>query len=163
MPTLPEIRTILYTTSLGKHTRPVFRHAVQLAHQLKARVIMLHVIEPLGEMGNALLQTYLPEETIRKMHDEGTNRVLEQMRQRLEKYRDEELQALGRDFDFELTPMVAEGPHAATILEQAKRLKADIIIMGQENTFGNHSPTTHQVVRQAKIPVFVVPTGKEYL
>ncbi len=160
---LPEIKTILYTTSLGKHTRPVFRHAVQLAHQLQARVIMLHVIEPVGEMGRALLHSYLPEDTIRKMHDEGINRVLEQMRARLEKYRDEELKALGRDFDFELEPVVAEGPHAETILAQAKQQGADLIVMGQENTFGHHSPTTHHVVRQAKIPVFVVPTGKAYL
>jgi nucleotide-binding universal stress UspA family protein len=160
---LPEIKTILYTTSLGEHTRPVFRHAVQLAHQFGARVIMLHVVEPVGEMGRALIHTYLPEDTIKKMHDEGINRILDQMKQRLEKYRDEELKILGRDFDFELETVVAEGQHADTILSQAEKYQADVIIMGQENTFGHHSPTTHHVVRQAKIPVFVVPTGKEYL
>lgn len=160
---MPEIKTILYTTPLGKHTRPVFRYAVQLAHQLQARVIMLHVIEPIGEMGKALLHTYLPEDTIRQMRDEGTGRVLEQMRARLEKYRDEELKALGRDFDFQLDPMVAEGTHVETILAQAEAQGADIIIMGKENTFGHHSPTTHQVARRAKIPVLVVPTGEEYL
>lgn len=85
------------------------------------------------------------------------------MRARLEKYRNEELKALGRDFDFELEPMVAEGQHAETILAQAEALGADIIIMGKENHFGHHSATTHQVARQAKIPVLVVPTGKEYL
>ncbi|KEA65421.1 Universal stress protein family [Marinobacterium lacunae] len=160
---LPEIKTILYTSSLGAQTRPVFRQAVQLAHNLKARVIMLHVVEPVGEMGRALIHSYLPDDVIKKMHDEGINRVLEQMKERLEKFRDEELKAIDRDFDFDIEPVVAEGQHAETILRQAEKLGADLIVMGQENTFGHHSPTTHHVVRQAKIPVFVVPTGKQYL
>ena len=160
---LPEIKTILYATSLGKHTRPVFRHAVQLAHTLQARVIMLHVVEPIGEMGRAWIQSYLPSDMIRTMHDEGIERIMEQMKQRLEKYRDEELQAIGRDFDFEIEPVVAEGNHAETICEQAEKLNADLIILGAENTFGHHSQTTHPVVRHAKIPVLVVPTGKQYL
>lgn len=160
---LPEIKTILYATSLGKHTRPVFRHAVQLAHTLQARVIMLHVVEPIGEMGRALIQSYMPSDVLRTMHDEGIERIMEQMKQRLERYKDEELKILGRDFDFEIEPVIAEGPHAETISAQAEQLKADLIIMGAENTFGHHSTTTHHVVRHAKIPVLVVPTGKQYL
>ncbi len=160
---LPEIKTILYASSLGQHTRPVFRHAVQLAHNLQARVIMLHVVEPIGEMGRALIQSYLPSDMIRTMHDEGIERIMEQMKQRLERYRDEELQAIGRDFDFEIEPVVAEGQHAETICAQAEHFAADLIVVGAENTFGHHSQTTHQVVRHAKIPVLVVPTGKKYL
>lgn len=160
---LPEIKTILYTSSLGAHTRPVFRQTVQLAHSLQARVIMLHVVEPIGEMGRALIQNYLPKEMINSMHDEGIERILEQMKGRLEAFRDEELKAIGRDFDFEIEPAVAEGQHAETIVAQAEKLGADMIIMGAENTFGHHSHTTHQVVRHAKIPVLVVPTGKKYL
>ncbi|WP_432696337.1 universal stress protein [Marinobacterium sp. YM272] len=160
---LPQIKTILYTTSLGEHTRPVFRQAVNLANQFQAHLLMLHVVEPVGEMGRALIHTYLPEDVITKMHDEGIDRVLGQMKERLEKYRDEELKELDHDIAFDVEPVIAEGQHADTILSQAAKLNADIIVMGQENTFGHHSATTHQVVRRAKIPVFVVPTGKEYL
>lgn len=160
---LPEIKTILYTTSLGEHTRPVFRHAVQMANKLKAHLLMLHVVEPVGEMGRALIHTYLPEDVINKMHDEGIDRILAQMKERLEKYRDEELEELNQGIQFDVEPIIAEGQHADTILSQAAAHNADMIVMGQENTFGHHSATTHQVVRRAKIPVFVVPTGKEYL
>lgn len=161
--TMPEIKTILYTSSLGAHTRPVFRQTLNLAQHLNARIIMLHVAEPIGEIGSALIHSYLTDDLIKKMHDEGIARVLEQMKGRIEKFRDEELKTLGRDIDFEIEPVVAEGHHAETILQQAENLGADMIVMGQENTFGHHSPTTHHVVRQAKIPVVVVPTGKQYL
>ena len=161
---LPTIKTILYTSSLGKHTRPVFRQAVQLAETYQARVIMLHVVEPVGEMGRALIQNYLPADVIQQMRDEGVERVIGQMKTRLEKYRDEELKELGiDDFPFEIEPVVAEGQHAETIVKQAEAYDADVIVIGAENTFGHHSNTTHQVIRHAKIPVFVVPTGKKYL
>ncbi|WP_315982774.1 universal stress protein [Aliamphritea spongicola] len=62
---LPKIKTILYTTSLGKHTRPVFRQAVNLAQQFDAHIIMLHVIEPIGELGQALIQNYLPQDLVK--------------------------------------------------------------------------------------------------
>jgi hypothetical protein len=32
--TLPEIKTILYATDLGRYMRPVFRHAISLAQHL---------------------------------------------------------------------------------------------------------------------------------
>lgn len=51
---LPTIKTILYTTSLNEYSRPVFRHAVQMARQNGAHIHMLHVVEPVGEMGQQL-------------------------------------------------------------------------------------------------------------
>ncbi len=160
---LPQIKTILYTTSLGKHTRPVFRHAVNLARQFKAKIIMLHVVEPIGEMGHALIQNYLPEDLIKKMHDEGIEEIREQMRVRVAKFCEEELNSLQADLDLEIEHVVIEGNHTDSILSEARDINADLIVMGSENTFGRHSHTTQQVVKHAKVPVVVVPTGKSYL
>ncbi len=160
---LPDIKTILYTTLLDDYSRPVFRHAVQLARLTGARIHMLHVIEPIGEMGHALIRNYLPEEMIDRMHEEGIHKVLDQMRQRVDKFIADELAALPNNGTPEITPVVAEGSHADVILEQAENLGADVIIMGAENRFGHHSHTANQVIRYAKVPVYVVPTGKDYL
>ncbi|MBV0933404.1 universal stress protein [Marinobacterium weihaiense] len=160
---LPEINTILYTTPLDQYSRPVFRHAVQLARMTGARIHMLHVIEPIGEMGHALISNYLPEDLIRRMHDEGIDKVLVQMRERVRQFIIDECAALAEDDLPVIEPRVAEGPHADTILEQAEKLGADVIIMGAENRFGHHSNTANQVIRAAWIPVYVVPTGKQYL
>ncbi len=160
---LPDIQTILYTTPLDDYSRPVFRHAVQLARLTGARIHMLHVIEPVGEMGHALISNYLPEEMVRRMHEEGIHKVLDQMRERVDRFIADELASLADYGTLKITPVVAQGPHAEVILEQAEKLDADVIIMGSENRFGHHSHTASQVIRYARVPVYVVPTGKDYL
>ena len=62
MSALPEIKTILYATDLSRHMRPVFRHAISLAQHLNAKIIMLHVVEPLGSTGEAVISAYLGSE-----------------------------------------------------------------------------------------------------
>lgn len=160
---LPEIKTILYTTSLGKHTRPVFRQAVNLAQNLKARIIMLHIIEPIGELGNALIQNYLPEDIVKKMHNEGIDQVMTQMKARIEKFCEEELGSLDQAVELDIEHRIEEGNYTSSILRVATDCKADMIVMGSENTFGHHSQTTRQVIKGAKVPVLAVPTGKKFV
>lgn len=159
---LPEIKTILYTTSLGKHTRPVFRQAVNLAQHLNAHIIMLHVIEPIGELGHALIQNYLPEDVVQKMHDEGIEEVKGQMKTRVAKFCEEELGSLERVVDLDIEHVIVEGNYTDSILKTANERAVDMIVMGSENTFGHHSQTTRQVIKGAKVPVVAVPTGKKF-
>ncbi|MBR9867943.1 MAG: universal stress protein [Oceanospirillales bacterium] len=160
---LPEIKTILYTTSLGKHTRPVFRQAVNLAQSMKAHIIMLHVIEPIGELGHALIQNYLPEDIVKKMHDEGIEQVMQQMKARVETFCEEELGSLDKIVDLDIEHMIVEGNYTDSILKVAAKRNVDMIVMGSENTFGHHSQTTRQVIKGATVPVVAVPTGKKYV
>jgi len=159
---LPEIKTVLYTTSLGEHTRPVFRQAVQQAVVQNARIVMLHVVEPVGELGRALIQNYLPEDTVKKIHDEGIAEIKQQMKSRVEAFYQEELNALPEPPQLEIEFLVEEGNQADTILHVADQQNADLIVMGNENRFGHHSHTPRQVNRNAKVPVLVVPTGEKY-
>jgi nucleotide-binding universal stress UspA family protein len=159
---LPEIKTILYTTSLGKHTRPVFRQAVNLAQTLNARIVMLHIIEPIGELGHALIQNYLPEDVVNKMHDEGINQVMDQMKARIDTFCVEELGSLDKKLDLDIEQVIVEGNYTDSILKAASKYNADMIVMGSENTFGHHSQTTRQVIKGAKVPVLAVPTGKKF-
>ena len=62
---LPQIKTILYTTALGSHTRPVFRYAVGLAQQHNARIVLLHVVEPLNNSIRFLMESYLSPDKAR--------------------------------------------------------------------------------------------------
>lgn len=159
---LPEINTILYATSLGKHTRPVFRQAVKQATSNDAKIVMLHVVEPMGEMGHALIQNYVAEELIQQMHDEGIKAIHKTMQERIEKFCSDEMQSLDSPVVLNIEHKVAEGNHTDSILEAAAEVEADLIVMGAENRFGHHSQTSQQVMRNAKIPVMVVPTGKGY-
>ncbi|MDP5291816.1 universal stress protein [Oceanimonas sp. CHS3-5] len=162
--TLPKVKRILYTTSLGPHTRPVYRHALEQARQHQAEVIMLHVINPVGELGEALIKQYLPDELVKKVHDEGVSRVLAQMKTRVQGFFEEELSHLTVPVGVVVTPMVVDGLHDEAILRVAEREKVDLIVMGTEHKFGlhGHSQTTQQVIRRSRVPVLVVPTGREH-
>ena len=159
---LPDINTILYTTSLGKHTRPVFRHAVKLASALNAKIVILHVVEPIGEMGSALIKNYLSDDIVKQMHDEGITAIHKEMHDRVEAFCSEEMGTLSDKINVDMEYVVVEGNHTDSILNEAQKRDVQMIIMGAENTFGRHSHTTAQVVKHAKLPVVIVPTGKKY-
>ncbi len=160
---LPQIKTILYTTSLNEYSRPVFRHAVQMALQNGARIEMLHIVEPIGEMGHALISSYLPDDMVKRVHDEGIQHVLDTMKERVAEFILDELSALPNSASIVIEPHVVEGQQSDTILDQADKLGADVIIMGAESRFGHHGHIASQVIRHAPIPVYVVPTGKQFI
>ncbi len=155
---LPEIKTILYTTTLSKYTRPVFRQAVQLANLYKAKIVMLHVVEPIGEMGHALIQNYLPEELIKKMHDEGIDNIKQTMKDRVAKACAEELADLDEKVEVNIEHAVIEGNFSDAIVDMADDIDADMIVMGSHNSLGRSSAVTRHVIKYSKRPVLVVPT-----
>ncbi|MEH6472447.1 MAG: universal stress protein [Halopseudomonas sp.] len=155
---LPEIKTILYTSSLGKHTRPVFRQAVKMASLYQAKIIMLHVVEPIGETGQVLIQKYLPKDIIKTVHDEGLKKVKEKMKQRVQKFYEEELERLDGVPEIDIEQIVGEGNRSDVIVETADKFNADLILIGSHNSFGRSSRTTRQVIKYAARPVMVVPT-----
>ena len=55
---LPDIKTILYCTSLGPHAPYVFGYAYTLAKKLDARIVALHVIESLNRKQKGLVEGY---------------------------------------------------------------------------------------------------------
>lgn len=161
--TLPKIKKIVYATSLGPYTRSVYRHAMRVAKQNQAEIIMLHVITSVGELGEALIREYLPKELVKKVHDEGVAKVINTMETRVLMFSEQELSHLDESVTWKITPRVVQGRHAEMILKTAKQEEADIIIMGTENKLGiySQSETTQQVIRRSKVPVLVVPTSKE--
>lgn len=155
---LPEINTILYTSSLGKHTRPVFRHAVKMAGLYNARIIMLHVVEPIGETGQALIQSYLPKDLIKSMHDDGLEKVKDNMKERVAAFYNDEMKKIPGQPDISIEQVVGEGNRSDEIVEVANEVNADLIIMGSHNSLGRSSRTTRQVIKYSERPVMVIPT-----
>ena len=155
---LPDIKTILYTTSLGEHTRPVFRHAVKMAGLYNAKIVMLHVVEPIGETGQALIQSYLSKDLIKSMHDEGLARVKANMKERVVKFYEDEMKELDGQPALEIEQIVGEGNRSDEIVEVANEINADLILMGSHNSLGRSSRTTRQVIKYSARPVMVVPT-----
>ena len=157
----PQIKTILYTTALGSHTRPVFRFAVDLAQRYDARIVLLHVVEPLNNSVRFLMESYLPLEKVEELHREATSGILEKFHQRLEAFCSEELGATLAQTDLIAEIRVVNGAPYEVILSEADRCAADLIVMGSHSDsarrFDFLGSTTRRITYMSKRPVLIVP------
>jgi len=161
MAELPKINTILYASDLGTHMRPVFRRAIELARTNKARIIMLHVMEPLGGTGQAIVDAYLSAKKREQLQQDGMKKVLDVMRARIAKFCEDEL---GEGPD--ASPLVSDvvvhmGRAGDEIPRQAEEKGADIIVMGtcSHGLLGRGlvGSTAVRVIQISRVPVLVVP------
>ncbi|MBK1655739.1 universal stress protein [Allochromatium vinosum] len=160
---LPDYRHILYATDLGRHTRPVFRHAVALARQSGARITMLHVVEPLGNTGRAVIGAYLPDMDVQRIEHEALKEILATMHQRLSKFCEDELNAVPAEIEADIVEAleVASGLPSEEIIKTADDRHADLIVMGvcTHALMGRASigSTARKVMQHSHIPVLLVP------
>ncbi|MCF7983981.1 MAG: universal stress protein [Thiohalocapsa sp.] len=157
----PPIKTILYATDLGKHMRPVFRRAIQLAQVHDARIVMLHIIEPLTGTGQAIVDTYLSSKKREQMQHDGMKKVLETMRARIDKFCEDELGEGIEESTLVSDVVVHSGRAGDEIPRQALDKQADLIVMGtcSHGLLGRGllGSTAARVVQTSRVPVLVVP------
>ena len=165
MSELPRFKTILYATDLGDRMRPVLRHAIGLAQQYQAQIIMLHVVEPLGSTGEAVLSAYLPNQDLAELEHVGLKKVLAQMQQRLETFCKEEDILCEDDSPIVSDVLVTMGHPAEEIVHQAVKHDADLVVLG---SFGKHllgrrvlGSTACYLVQSSPVPVLIVPNTKD--
>lgn len=161
MNTLPDIHTILYATDLGKHTRPVFRQAIAHANVHGAKVIMLHVVEPLSETARAVISAYMPETAIDEIQKDGMKNIVAHMQDRVRRFSEEECDGAGIDQLPLQDIVVVAGRPSEEILKAAQRYHADLIVMGQSSkqVMGSKvmGSSARRVARLSSVPVLIVP------
>ena len=157
---IPTLKTILYATDLGKNMRPAFRHAIGLAQQYQAKITMLHVAEPIGNTGMAVLELYVPN-IDDDFENEELKTILKKMEQRLEDFHTEEL---GEESDLVTDVTVVTGRPAEEIHKFAATHDVDLIVVG---THTNPSigaallgSTARKLINISDRPVLVVPVKK---
>lgn len=160
----PEIKTILYATDLGEQTRPVFRMAVSQARRYDARILMVHVVPPLGSTAQSIVDAYLSRDQADKLHQEGMRHLLETMRERLERFRKEEIEAYNINRVPVTEIIVVSGSYPShEILRVAEEYQADMIVMGKStHSFFNTDvmgTTARRVTRYSRIPILLVPNN----
>jgi nucleotide-binding universal stress UspA family protein len=156
----PQVDTILYTSDLGGQTRPVFRHALAMAQQYDAKIIMIHVVEPMSDYAQAVVRTYLSKDVSNDMQKEVMQETLSKMKGRLKKfYKDES--SSGEYSENVKEVFVISGKPSEEILRVAEEENADLIVMGKSTrkvrgvrVMGS---TARRVSRMSKVPVLVVP------
>lgn len=154
-------RSILYATDLGLYAPYVLQHAMSLARSYRAELYVIHAVEPMGLFAESVLQTYLDEKTMDELRSKGLSTVMASIEQRvLEGFRDE-LGELQQDTEVIRNVRVVQGDPARVILEEARKLGVDLLVVGSHSHGGAQDTalgrTALRVLQLAEMPVYLVP------
>lgn len=156
----PNIKKILYCTDLGKHTIPVFMHALAQAEKNSARVMILHVVEPMTETAKAVIETYMSDADIKKVQKDGMEKVFNYMKKRVDSFLRKECGGGIESEPIDEISVVAGRP-SEEILRIAEEQNIDLIVLGKSSNKvrGNRvmGSTTRRVNRLSKVPIMVIP------
>jgi nucleotide-binding universal stress UspA family protein len=162
---LHKFSRILYATDLTPNSAYVFRYALDTANIHGARIIILHVIEPLSPTAEMLIGYHLAKDKRNALLGERIEYAVEQIRQRLKNFIDKEV---GSEYEADTLVEkidVCQGFPVEEILKKSSAYGCDLIVMGThgkgviKNTF--LGSTARRLLRRVRHPVFIVPLPDE--
>jgi nucleotide-binding universal stress UspA family protein len=159
---LPTVKKILCAIDLNDHAKLTFRYAMGLAQQYQAKIVLLHVIEPLNDVGVAMLETYISQAEVQQLHQEALEMVRKNIQQRVDEFYQEESQTIANAEQLFEKILILEGAPAKVIIEQSLNNQIDMIVMGTHH----HSimgeilvgSTVRRVTHLSQVPVLIVPS-----
>jgi nucleotide-binding universal stress UspA family protein len=157
---IPKIKRILYATDLSPNSEYAFRYAINSAIRHDAKVIILHVIEPISAM-YIEVGFIVGEEQAKEIFEKGASVARERVKKRLKIFSEKELGDDPKATDRVQGIEICEGYPAEAILQKANELDCDEIVMGTHgkgivaNTF--LGSVSKRVLRRTRKPVFIIP------
>lgn len=157
---LPNIKKILYATDLEAGSPHVFRYALSLAQKYDARIAILHVVEPLSPFAQSLVEQYISHQKSEQLHEDAHNQLKGEIEARLEQFCKDELVSDPEGHDRVCSINVLDGLPSQAILDQAAKLKADLIVMGthRHTAVGEAllGTTARKVLHGSEVPTLLV-------
>jgi len=155
------VQSILYATDLGLYSPYVLQHALSLARSFGAQLHVVHAVEPLSLFAESVLQTYVEEQALSELHQQGMSTMLSNIELRVLESLREELAGWEQELALIRSVKVIQGEPSHVILEQSQKLSVDLLILGSHaQPSGGESHlgrTAARVIELAKIPVYLVP------
>jgi nucleotide-binding universal stress UspA family protein len=161
---MPKIKKILYATDLSDNAVYVLRYAVDSAKKHDAKIIILHVLEPMPVTAEAMALSYISEEQLKKTQEDAEISAVDRIQKRLKIICEKEFKDDPECTDRVESIEVCAGFPPDTILRMADERSCDAIIMGTHtrgaiaNTF--LGSTAKRVLRRTRKPVFIIPLPK---
>lgn len=146
------MKTILVPIDFSKATNSVIDAAATLAATMDARVVLLHVVQPLIITSDYGLTMENFQETIASSEKHAARRLGELS---------DTLKSRGTQH---VETVQISGPAQSGILEQAQKHQADYIVMGSHGHTAIYDlligSTTQHVLRKAACPIVIVPHAR---
>ena len=155
------IRSILYATDLGIYAPVVMQHALGMARSFSADLFVVHVVEPMGLFAESVLQSYLDEQALSELHQQGMSTMLSNIELRVFESLREELAGWEQELALIRSVKVIQGEPAHVILQQSDSLAVDLLILGSHGQpsggLSHLGRTAARVIELARMPVYLVP------
>ena len=160
---LPNIKTILYCTSLGPHAPYIFGYACTLAKNLDAKIVAVHVIETLNRKQKTLLQGYAGQGRLHELLDDAHQQALAEFPKQVQ----ERLKPVCSDAWDQLVSevLVLEGDAETRILETITAKSADLVVVGAhtessllDRVIGS---TARSLAKKSPVPVLIVQVPED--
>lgn len=142
------MKTILVPIDLSATAVTVIEAAAVLAKRMEAKLVLLHVVQPpviTSDYGIAMENL----EELVAVSEKTANKQLSAMKERFS----------APDLSVETVQVV--GAPVGLIMEEARRLEADYIVMGSHGHTAIYDllvgTTTHGVLKRARCPVLIIP------
>jgi nucleotide-binding universal stress UspA family protein len=161
---IPDIKKILYATDLSPNSAHAFRYAMKFSKDFNAKIIILHVVEPLSEDARVTLETFIDKKQRNEFTAQKLNHAAERVRNRLEALCDKEFKDVPACTESVASIEVCKGYPEEEILRKADALGCDAILMGTHEKGVLHTflgTVAKRVLRRARKPVFIIPLPKD--
>jgi nucleotide-binding universal stress UspA family protein len=149
-----QIKTILFPTDFSNGARAAMDHAISLAKDYQAKLILLYVIQDIS-----IAEWYIPSSI-------SAGELIEDMQKSAWQEMDKWIAEVTKQVK-DVEKMVVRGVPFVEIIQTAKERNADLIVIGTHGRTGiDHmlfGSTAEKVVRKAACPVLTVRiAGKEF-
>lgn len=158
---LPEINDILFATDLSENADNALRYAMALGITHEANVHVLHVTEPLSQDAIVTLRMFMQDDAAREKAIRDRHESVKELLKANQKAFVKTLSAEDRAaYKSVVSVELVDGHPAEEIMERAKALKCQLVVMGTHEQGTGHTfigTVTKRVLRRSPIPTLVVP------
>lgn len=158
---IPQIKKILYATDLSKNSAYAFYYAVDIAQKRNAKIIILHVIEPVSP----LIRGYVGEDTIVKIQQQNVEETIREISKRLKDFCKAVDDRIGPCLELVSDILVRLGHPVNEILGVAEKEACDLLVLGSHGKgFLEHTflgSVSRMVLDRSRKPVFIIPLPSE--
>ncbi|NVJ93601.1 MAG: universal stress protein [Methylocystaceae bacterium] len=162
-----EINKILYASDLGDQSLQAFKFAVLEGRKHDADITFLNVIEPPSHATEAMIKNFAENDELVILRKKGIQSIRNLMDTRIEEFYAKEFSAKEVSSLKKPISRIEEGHPAETIIQVAKEIGADLIVMGSRHSKRNTlekfflGSTALNLMQISTIPVLVVPFSKD--
>ena len=158
----PKTKNILFATDLSENSAYAFNYAVDLAKKNKAKIIILHAIEPVSQSAIA----YLGMDWAVKVEKEHVKKDIKEVKNRVQEFcKKAQGKAGARCSDLVSKTIVLVGHPTEEILNAANKEKCDMIVLGSHGKgFLAHTflgSVSSGVLHRSRKPVLIIPPPSE--